>query len=208
MTQPAKIDPIAQPDVFRFEKDINGKYTYCNENFARLAQLDSPNQAVGLYDEDFHWRKQAPFFHQVRNTILAGGRWDNRIQPLILDTKTVNILISISQTCDDQGAPTGLSAYFIHLNNIQPATVEMKNDQPANRFYLGDYYKESLSASELRVLKYILQGKSNAQTANLCHLSKRTVDDYVEKIKLKFQVDSKLQLIAEAYQSGIAFLIL
>lgn len=57
--------------------------------------------------------------------------------------------------------------------------------------------QQNITHRELECIKGLIQGYSSKKIANIMQISPRTVDDYVEKIKKKFQCSSRLFLISK-----------
>jgi len=60
-----------------------------------------------------------------------------------------------------------------------------------------------LTKTEIKVLRHILDGKSNKQIANLLHLSFRTIEKYRSQIMHKLGVDNLVDLIKRAAALGL-----
>lgn len=55
---------------------------------------------------------------------------------------------------------------------------------------------------EMECLYFIIRGKSAKVIADLLCVSRRTVEDYVNKLKIKFSVKNKYELISAAVEMG------
>lgn len=74
---------------------------------------------------------------------------------------------------------------------------------PANCGYTPD---EALTAIEGKILKLVVEGKSNAQVAALLGLSPRTVETYRARLMRKLGVDNLPDLVKYAIRHGITTL--
>ena len=57
--------------------------------------------------------------------------------------------------------------------------------------------QQNITHRELECIKGLIQGSSSKKIAKIMQISPRTVDDYIEKIKKKFQCSSRLLLISK-----------
>jgi DNA-binding CsgD family transcriptional regulator len=65
----------------------------------------------------------------------------------------------------------------------------------------------NLSKREMECLFYLVRGKGARETAELLHLSKRTVEDYIENIKNKMGCYTKSQIIEKALDNNLIDII-
>lgn len=73
---------------------------------------------------------------------------------------------------------------------------------------LGDSFNNaSLTYRESDVLKYLILGYTAKKTAIQLGISYRTVETYVETLKLKLQCSSKRELIEKTIRSGLIKLL-
>ena len=62
---------------------------------------------------------------------------------------------------------------------------------------------QALSPKELEVLQMVTSGYSNAQIAAAMGVATTTIDSYKERIKGKFGLDTIVECVAQAVQSGL-----
>jgi len=65
---------------------------------------------------------------------------------------------------------------------------------------------KSLTRSEMRVLKLVIDGKSNTEIANLLHRSKRTIEWHRAHFMHKLGADNLIDLVKRAVAMGLAHL--
>ena len=65
---------------------------------------------------------------------------------------------------------------------------------------------EPLTAMEEKILKFVVEGKSNAEVATLLGLSPRTVETYRARLMRKIGVDNLPDLVKYAIRNGITTL--
>lgn len=59
------------------------------------------------------------------------------------------------------------------------------------------------SRQQMRILYHIAQGESNTSIAHLLQMGHGTVDQHITRMFDKFNVRSRAQLVAQAYENGI-----
>jgi len=88
-----------------------------------------------------------------------------------------------------------------------------KNGQLAGVFGISQYLSEislkdiknfNLSKRETQCLTLILKGKSMREIAGILHISRRTVETYIENIKDKLGCHTKSELISKSFELGIS----
>lgn len=78
-----------------------------------------------------------------------------------------------------------------------------------NKFvYIINSSKKTISLQQARVLKYLLLGKTANSISKQLTLSKRTIESYINDLKLKLDCFSKEELIYTAWKLGLSHLAL
>lgn len=90
---------------------------------------------------------------------------------------------------------------FEFINLLQKS---LHDQHHTNYFSIKDTH---LSSRESECLFYLLRGKTAKQIARLLNLSPKTVEHYIENIKLKFQCQTKSELISKAIEQGFTNII-
>jgi len=62
---------------------------------------------------------------------------------------------------------------------------------------------KALTKTEIKVLRFILDGNSNKETARLLHRSVRTVEDHRSHIMHKLGVDNLVDLVKQSAAMGL-----
>lgn len=65
---------------------------------------------------------------------------------------------------------------------------------------------KKLTQSELRIIKLILEGKSNKEAAHILNRSERTIEDHRSNIMKKLQVDNIVELVKKGIALGLTSL--
>ncbi len=191
-------------NLFIWAKDKNYKYIYCNENYARAAGIDSPEQIVGRSDDQMPWREQADFFRQGDFDVFEGKSRINVPEVEIMTDKVADILVTENQLLDKSGKCVGLVGSYIDITGQRLIKKTGFYDQNKQRYFLGpDLDDEYLTVREVEVFKRILLGYSARQIGEVLKISPKTVEGYIENLRRKLQASSKGEIIATAIQYGL-----
>lgn len=200
-------DFLKSANIFIAAKDKNLKYLYCNEQLADILGLDSPHQIVGKTDYNLHTEEVAKIFQSGDKRILNGGTFVNEYEDLPIKNRSLNICTTKNKLRNKSDEVTGVVLSFIDLTNTT-SNISGKNyvryDHKNKQYHiqLGNLI-EVFTEREYFVLKKLLNGLTAKETAKQLLLSPRTVEDYITKIKCKFQCSSKHHIIEAAIRLGV-----
>lgn len=68
---------------------------------------------------------------------------------------------------------------------------------------MGAGRRTKLSRRELQCALHCREGRTAKETAEILNLSRRTVEYYLEKVKIKLDCTSKYQLITKLYEEDL-----
>lgn len=195
-------------------KDINSVYLGCNKNFTELAGYSGIDSMVGIMDEDlkcgaaecakiFREQDKEAMKYNSR-TILDIHRFsDGKIRTCIskktpLRDKQGTIIGTITQTSEIN------KAILKKIGGLLIESNSKYNMRETNSITLltdkDDKYK--LTKRESECLFYTLRGKTAKEIARILKLSPRTIEDYLDKVKMKFFCASKSELISKAFEDN------
>lgn len=197
-------------------KDEHSIYMYSNDAFCKLVGLPSHDDAIGRTDYEmpcdtskcgdlFRAQDQKVMSEQKSLKVLdvhpfAGGIWrayiftkipmydDNRslIGTIyhgedITNSSTIELSTVLSKfAIDEQYAALGQNSYMLNLN----------------------YTDIKLTERQSEVLFYMLRGKSNKKISQILCISARTVEEYIEQMRHKFDALNKNELMDKAISHG------
>lgn len=138
-----------------------------------------------------------------------------------LDTYPINkhqckaYLVTKSPLRDESNQVIRVIFHGIEINN--PKTIEIEyvlakiarqltyNElKRINSYMLNNEAKKIiLTGCQSQVLFFLLRGKTIKQIALLLNLSPRTIDDYLEQLRIKFHVQNKYELINKAIKYNV-----
>jgi DNA-binding CsgD family transcriptional regulator len=182
--------------LMRHIKDPNSKYIECNTLMSHATGFKAASDMIGLldYDLDFISRETAESFRKADAIVQATGEpkifidhypiYDGRLitgiahkAPLRSRTKKIIGTICYTLMIDSEG------------NNIikSPSIEKEKNST-------------NLTDRQISCLTHLIKGKSHKQIAKELHLSPRTVEHYLDAIKLKLNCYTRSELISKSLQ--------
>ena len=203
-----KEEILSQLNLYIWAKDKSYRYLYCNERYAEAAGLDSPQQIIGKSDDQLPWRKLADYFKAGDYGVLQGNVRVNA--PEMSDTlnNITDILVSENQLLNREDKCVGIVGSFVDITGKQLVKKTGYFNAKFDRFCLGeDFNNICLSSREIDVFKRLLLGYSSRQTGELLKISTKTVESYIDTIKLKLQSKSKGEIIATAIQFGLTHIL-
>lgn len=196
-------------NIYIWAKDKNYKYIFCNEYFAEAAGLDSPEQIVGKSDLQLPWKRFADFYQADDYGVLQGNARINVPVPTDTVTNIKEVLVTESQLLTKNNQCIGVVGSCVDITGKQLVKKTGYYDQIKKRYYfddesLGDTY---LTTREIVVFKHILLGYSARQIGEKIKISPKTVESYIETIRLKLQAKNKGEIIATAIQFGLTHIL-
>ncbi len=195
-------------NLYVWAKDRNFRYTFCNENYARVAGLDSPHQIVNKKDEDLPWRVQADHFRSVNQQVFDGHARINVPEVEIMIDKVADLLVTESQLLKNNGECIGLIGSAVDITGQRLEKKTGYFDPQHGRYYLGETFDNIyLTWREVEIMKRILLGETSKQAGKNLGISPKTVESHIDNIKIKLQSPSKGDIIATAIQFGLTQLI-
>ncbi|WP_394846141.1 helix-turn-helix transcriptional regulator [Pendulispora brunnea] len=207
--------------AFAGYKDRQSVFLYANKAYAVLIGLPHSEDVVGRTDFDMPCETVAcaPMFQKQDQEVLrsrqplrildvhrfADGKWR-----AFLVTKTP--LFGGSSENDE---PIGTMFYGVDITS--PGIIELGSvlgrihagADPKALVGAGSHLVEGFSADtgtltrrEAEILFFLLRGKSAKETAVILSMSRRTVEQHIDKMKQKLGARSKFELIEVAIEAG------
>ena len=113
-----------------FWKDAQFVYLGCNENFARLVGLHSPEDIAGKSDMDLNWQPTghtAEVFRRGDQETLSGHPLNNQEEILVLPSgKKLITLVSKLPILDDDNRVLGIVGYFTDITPLKKKERELR----------------------------------------------------------------------------------
>lgn len=202
-----------------FYKNHDLIYTGCNQDFLDMLDLDVPEEVVGKSNADiepFSQNEYTRSFEDEDRLALKGN------QVIILDCHAFYkggerfFITTKNPYYDDAGNQKGM--YCLSRELLNPTACEINFFINHPRVKVSEHvlknierYLESnlqgvtkLTERETQCLYYISRGYTIKEIAVELGLSKKTIDSYLELVRLKLGVTERREIIRIAIESGVA----
>ena len=203
-----------------FWQDADSVFAGCNEEAFRLFGFKSAEQMIG--NTPFDFRCQAAesadrFVEQDKQVV----RTQSMLKLLIIDTfsheRTIAYLVTKKPIILQQKL-TGIIVHGVQIPansllkmSLKLAEVDVCRQQdkmPQKSYILVDQYGDiGITKRESECLFCLLRGKSIPEIANILQLSKRTVESYIDHIKMKMNCYSQAELCEKSVALGFLDII-
>lgn len=204
------IDPahiIDSIDQYVFCKNTKGVYLYGNKSFSLISGVDSNDTIIGKTDYDLIWKNQADTIKEKEEKILKGGSILRKKEIQTRREGISQIIISRKpyRSHNDEKI-LGIVGNFFDVNEHLVLETKGDFDKKKNRLHLG-FTPESLSASEIRVCFYLIQGFPANRISQKIGTKVSTVRYHINNIKEKMQCNAN-EIAEILMKKGIAWKIL
>ena len=188
------------------EKDLNSNITSCNEAFLKHSGYKKYDAVLGHNDQQFPWQDYADVYRKHELDAIAGNNYSIVFPGVDFKQHTSLYIHNKVQKKDDSGKILGVTCHIVEI--FDPSIFELVsilNQHALNKKQIYRLDKKSnlgLSTRQEEVLFYLVRGKTAKSIANVLHISVRTVESYLNDIKLKLGCNSKSELIEFAIYNG------
>jgi DNA-binding CsgD family transcriptional regulator len=195
------------PGLCVWKKDCHSRFLDMNHAFAALLGFKSPDQAIGKSDYELPSRlsESAEVFiaHDInvitqRKTVqyIEFGPYANNEYKMLYVVKTP---FSEKNGVGTLGYCTDITnAYKVFLDLFD---IDNRQENLQKSFILAKGYN-GISKREIECLFFLIRGKTAKNIAKQLGISYRTVEHYIQSLRLKFNCESKVQLIEAAIAQG------
>lgn len=195
--------------VYLYTKDKDFRYTYCNENMARIAGLDTTEQLIGKKDEECIWGDRAELYYHGDRMVMAGKPWVNTLEKLTTCKGEMRVLVSKNRLFNNLGETIGITGVLVDVSG-NPFFKQAGDYNIRKKHYeLGSRFNnEYITSRELQVLKLLIYGFTANKIGKRLYISPKTVESHIDNIKIKLQVETKGEIMLVAIKEGfLSFLI-
>ncbi len=193
-------------------KDINSIYLGCNQNFARVAGLDNPEDIIGKSDYELPWKiSESESFYEIDQLVMDTDKPEYHIiEPqLQADGKQAWLDTNKIPLHDSAGEVVGILCTYEDITKRIEAETDLKNSEKNYReaYDRAEFYKdvfahdvsnilqgilssvelcrtEEKDLSELEKLYDIIENQVNRGANLISNIRKISSIDYKEKILL------------------------
>lgn len=216
--QNAEIINTAIPSVLWW-KNCDLRYFGVTQSFLASSNLKNSKEIEGRCDQELPWHQAADNFQEINQDIIKNKQPKTIISPnQEIAGESFTLFSSLHPIVDSDNEVIAIvgSSNIIDNKELVKAASELENQNYKTQgiggtpFTFIDCYVlngQQLTSKESICLFYTLRGKTAKQTATILSRSQRTVEIHLEKIKAKFNVSSKSELITTAIEAGFMTLI-
>lgn len=178
-------------------KDLQHRFVASNYNFKSFSGL-TPTELIGLSDENMPWCETQEIYINHEKDILSGNNY-SVIEPLN-GLRKVNLFTQKDIIYNRQGIPSGTAA----TATIFSQCLEYGNlEGTARTLKVSNFSEYNLTATEAKVLYFLLKGFKRFRVSELAEISTSSFDFHVKNIKNKFSVETIDALIDFCYHNRI-----
>ncbi|OGT29789.1 MAG: hypothetical protein A3E87_05505 [Gammaproteobacteria bacterium RIFCSPHIGHO2_12_FULL_35_23] len=215
---PPSLEAVFQqiPGILWWKKDINSTYLEANMECAKLFGFNNPESIQNITDFQLNCKfsELAEIFQQCDKRVIEYKKPIKLLEILqcnqnnwkiMLVTKAPifnvqNNTIGTAGLCID--VTTSFTKVGCYLSDSQLNTKKEKLLQSSYVIGKSNFFDIRLTPRQSECLFFILRGKTIKGIAKILNLSARTVECYIEQLKLKFNCHTKSQLISTAIEQG------
>lgn len=193
--------------VYIIRKDRHYRFTWCNEAFANIADLDSPSAAVGKSDEQMIWHDQAVLYRRGDHLALQGKHQGNFIEPQMRQEGLCTIMANKHPIYDKNGNIKEVMCSFTNIENVSMIKKRFAFLEDG-RLSLGSAYDDAiLSCREYEVLHLIFQGLKPKTIQTQLNIKKSTYDSLINRIKIKMGCATIGDILYSAIQTHLVHIL-
>ena len=220
-TQSRAMEDIIQASQFILEqlpqviffKNSEHEFIGCNNRFIRFAEFNKQEELLWKKDEDMPWAEESPFYYKMDNLVLT-GETTRLIMPVALhNNKKVVVSQRKTPLRNPEKEIVGIAVTLDVINNVETLNSVLSVDQTdlerfaltglySNKYQIKETYDPMLTKRESECLFYILRGKTAKEIAKILTISHKTVENHIEKIKIKFLCTTKGHVIDKMISLG------
>lgn len=202
-----------------FIKDIDSRYAQFSQYFEHKLGINVKS-VIGNTDYHMPWESYADQYRQ-RDTLARENSSSDFFEPIPLEPNKIiasRCIRSAIQDEDDEiiGVIGQVEIFSIHTDLAQALQALMKINQQTkglpnhvNSSYQILEYPQALqfTSRESECLFLLLHGKTAKEIGVFLNISSRTVETYIEHIKIKLNVSKRSEIVAKALELGIVDII-
>lgn len=172
-------------------KDKLGHYLGTNNNMLNYNAFSSYGDIIGSTDFDHSWAEQAPIWRKNDLEVINTGISKKCIEPCKKDNQIVLFISHKEPLRSKTGKIIGVLGTSILLNRKKP--------------FFSNIHPDGLSKRQAQCIYYLMRGKTAKEIAKILHLSSRTIEHYLDSVKIQWNCSSRSELIEKAFISFEAF---
>jgi DNA-binding CsgD family transcriptional regulator len=165
-----------------YRKSDMGHYLDVNDDVLKAAGVASVSDIVGLKDDDLAWHKMASFYAENEKRVFETRKTHVFYEPCLYAGKPQLYRATKAPIFGRSGKIIGINAVSVLVS--ERCLIRLTKQQTA-------------------CLKYLGMGYTHKQIGTQLGLSQKTVEHYLEAVKLKLNCKTRAELIQQAIERGL-----
>lgn len=192
-------------------KDLESNFLYANPYCINFLGYKNEEQIIGKNDYDFFWCDYADLYKKEEADVIQQGSYASLVPSIDSQGEEVLFFSTRELFLDHNKTPIGIlcQAKPIHDKKILELSNLLNTDSKSNKKIISCEkplaLPEKLTKREREFLFFLLRGYSAKMIANTFFVTERAVEAHVERLKQKFDVNSKHELVAKAIHLGLLY---
>ncbi|MDX1901287.1 MAG: helix-turn-helix transcriptional regulator [Gammaproteobacteria bacterium] len=185
------IQLLNKKPAYVFWKDTDSVYIGCNEMLAYALGLLSPKKIIDKTDYDLSTTREENEKYRAddKRTMSSGQPTFNIHESQTLpDGRRITLTTNKMPFLDRRGKIIGLLGYSI-----------VSKTETHELYFIRKAIESGLTSRQAHCLYHLAKGKTIKQIASALTLSPRTVEHYLEVIKLKWKCEHRHQMIEKVF---------
>lgn len=198
---------------FAYWRDLDNHFLGGNQAVVTLAGLPNKQKLEGLSNYNAPWADFAESYKQ-QDQDAAKGLIYMQLDPVLSANGFCVLTATKKPLYDAHQKVIGVIGLGIELKGSEilaichliDSTSPFKGKKSiviSTNNYLKEKIGQSLTPREAECLFYLTRGKSYKRIAQILHLSPRTIEEYMEALKMKLDCHSKDALLETVDQKGL-----
>lgn len=187
-----------------FWKDKKGAYLGVNQQFLKVSDFQSFDDVVGNKDTDFIWAEQAPMMMLHDQEVISTGHSNFYLEAAKSPNHDIIQYFNYKTPLKSRNGKIigvfGISVPVMDSDSMANAVNEtaMLINKQLNKTKIGPQLL--LSKQQKYCLYYLVKGMTYKQIAAKLQLSSKTVEHYLNRVKIKMNCKSRSELVEKALQ--------
>jgi len=165
-----------------YRKSSQGHYLEVNDDLLKAAGVDSINDIIGLKDADLPWHQMAASYSKNDQLVYRTRQTHVFYEPCLYMGRPQIYRATKTPIIGPTGKIIGI--YGISIPITDRCLIPLTKQQTA-------------------CLRQLALGKTHKQIANELGLAQKTVEHYLEAIKIKLNCKTRSELILQAIERGL-----
>lgn len=165
-----------------YHKDNRGCYVEVNDDARLAAGMASAHDMIGLKDKDLPWHNLASFYSENEKRVFETKKTHIFYEPCLLAGKPQTYRATKSPILSKTGKIIGINGVSV---------------------LISDRCLIPLTKQQTACLKYLGMGFTYKQIGRELGLSEKTVEHYLELIKIKLNCKMRSELVQQAIERGL-----